>query len=220
MRPSLVHIDVLPRPQAKALRLALGLEEGRLSHPRRAVQPARQAPAEAVPAVRRQVPGQRSHHAAARRLARRAGPPHLPDAPARRGHLVTRMTGRRYLDPGDRLSGRLDPPRPCRGLARWGPGRPAHRARRVRRRPPGRHPVPAPPQDSSPAADRARLHRPRGSSGPGSTTAKPARPAPAYRDHWATGPSASSQAPPPASAGHGIGCTWRITRDEWLNAKG
>ena len=47
MRPSLVHIDVLPRPQAKALRLALGLEEGRLSHPRRAVQPARQAPAEA-----------------------------------------------------------------------------------------------------------------------------------------------------------------------------
>ena len=33
-------------------------------------------------------------------------------------------------------------------------------------------------------------------------------------------PSASSQAPPPAPAGHGIGCTWRITRDEWLNAKG
>ncbi len=28
MRPSLVHISLLPRPQAKALRLALGLEEG------------------------------------------------------------------------------------------------------------------------------------------------------------------------------------------------
>src|SRR5438132_12599942 len=28
MRPSLVHIDVLPRPQARALRLALGLEAG------------------------------------------------------------------------------------------------------------------------------------------------------------------------------------------------
>ena len=28
LRPSLVHIDVLPRPQARVLRLALGLEEG------------------------------------------------------------------------------------------------------------------------------------------------------------------------------------------------
>ena len=35
---------------------------------------------------------------------------------------MTGMTGRRYLDPGSRLSGRLDPPRPCRVLARWGPG--------------------------------------------------------------------------------------------------
>ena len=29
---------------------------------------------------------------------------------------------RRYLDPGDRLSGRLDPPRPCQVLVMWGPG--------------------------------------------------------------------------------------------------
>lgn len=29
---------------------------------------------------------------------------------------------RRYLDPGDRLSGRQDPPRPCRVLTWWGPG--------------------------------------------------------------------------------------------------
>jgi hypothetical protein len=29
------------------------------------------------------------------------------------------MIGRRYLDPGDRLSGRHNPPRPCRILARW-----------------------------------------------------------------------------------------------------
>jgi hypothetical protein len=35
---------------------------------------------------------------------------------------VTRMTGRRYLDPGGRLSGRFDPPRPCRVLSRWGSG--------------------------------------------------------------------------------------------------
>jgi hypothetical protein len=32
------------------------------------------------------------------------------------------VIGRLYLDPGDRLSGRHDPPRPCRVLARWGPG--------------------------------------------------------------------------------------------------
>lgn len=32
------------------------------------------------------------------------------------------MTGRAYLDPGDRLTGRYHPPRPCRVLARWGPG--------------------------------------------------------------------------------------------------
>jgi hypothetical protein len=27
-----------------------------------------------------------------------------------------------YLDPGDRLSGRQDPPRACRVVTRWGPG--------------------------------------------------------------------------------------------------
>jgi hypothetical protein len=32
------------------------------------------------------------------------------------------MPGRRYLDPGDRMTGRYDPARPCRVLARWGPG--------------------------------------------------------------------------------------------------
>ena len=32
------------------------------------------------------------------------------------------MTGRHYLDPGDRMTGRYDPPQPCRVLARWGPG--------------------------------------------------------------------------------------------------
>ncbi len=32
------------------------------------------------------------------------------------------MIGRRYLDPGDRLSGRRDPPQRVTVLARWGPG--------------------------------------------------------------------------------------------------
>lgn len=32
------------------------------------------------------------------------------------------MIGRVYLDPGDRLSGRYDPPRRCQVLARWGHG--------------------------------------------------------------------------------------------------
>jgi Tn3 transposase DDE domain len=36
-----------------------------------------------------------------------------------------------------------------------------------------------------------------GSSGSRSTTTKPTKPAPAYRDHWAAGPSASSQTPAP-----------------------
>jgi hypothetical protein len=36
--------------------------------------------------------------------------------------MTSRMTGRRYPDPGDRATGRYDPPRPCRVLARWGPG--------------------------------------------------------------------------------------------------
>lgn len=27
-----------------------------------------------------------------------------------------------YLDPGDRLTGRYDPPRPCTVTAQWGPG--------------------------------------------------------------------------------------------------
>lgn len=31
------------------------------------------------------------------------------------------MIGRVYLDPGDRMSGRYDPPRRCVILARWGP---------------------------------------------------------------------------------------------------
>ena len=31
------------------------------------------------------------------------------------------MTGRVYLDPGDRLSGRYDPPRRCVVLTRWRP---------------------------------------------------------------------------------------------------
>jgi len=32
------------------------------------------------------------------------------------------MTGRTYLDPGSRASGRYDPPRRCLILTRWGPG--------------------------------------------------------------------------------------------------
>ncbi len=32
------------------------------------------------------------------------------------------MVGRRYLDPGSRLSGRFDPPRECVVLTRWGSG--------------------------------------------------------------------------------------------------
>lgn len=32
------------------------------------------------------------------------------------------MIGRRYLDPGDRLSGRNDPPEVVTVLTRWGPG--------------------------------------------------------------------------------------------------
>ena len=32
------------------------------------------------------------------------------------------MIGRSYLDPGDRMSGRFDPPRPCTVLVRWGSG--------------------------------------------------------------------------------------------------
>ena len=32
------------------------------------------------------------------------------------------MTGRAYLDPGSRMSGRYDPPRRCIVLTRWGPG--------------------------------------------------------------------------------------------------
>jgi hypothetical protein len=36
--------------------------------------------------------------------------------------MADRITGSRYLDPGDRLSGRHDPSRPCVVLTRWGPG--------------------------------------------------------------------------------------------------
>lgn len=32
------------------------------------------------------------------------------------------MIGRRYLDAGDRMSGRKDPPETVTVLARWGPG--------------------------------------------------------------------------------------------------
>jgi hypothetical protein len=32
------------------------------------------------------------------------------------------VIGRTYLDPGDRLSGRDDPPEPVTVLKRWGPG--------------------------------------------------------------------------------------------------
>jgi hypothetical protein len=32
------------------------------------------------------------------------------------------MIGRTYLDPGDRLSGRNDPPTPVVVICRWGPG--------------------------------------------------------------------------------------------------
>jgi hypothetical protein len=32
-----------------------------------------------------------------------------------------------YLDPGDRLSGRYDPPRLCRVVRQWGPGERAER---------------------------------------------------------------------------------------------
>ena len=32
------------------------------------------------------------------------------------------VIGRRYLDPGDRLAGRLDPPMPVVVLVGWGPG--------------------------------------------------------------------------------------------------
>jgi hypothetical protein len=36
--------------------------------------------------------------------------------------MTSGMVGRRYLDPGDRMTGRYDPPRPCRVLVRWRPG--------------------------------------------------------------------------------------------------
>lgn len=32
------------------------------------------------------------------------------------------MIGRDYLDPGDRLAGRYEPPRPCTVLIRWATG--------------------------------------------------------------------------------------------------
>ena len=32
------------------------------------------------------------------------------------------MIGRLYLDPGDKLAGRYDPPRLCEVLVKWGPG--------------------------------------------------------------------------------------------------
>lgn len=32
------------------------------------------------------------------------------------------VVGRTYSDPGDRLAGRYDPPRPCQVLTQWGPG--------------------------------------------------------------------------------------------------
>lgn len=35
---------------------------------------------------------------------------------------MTGMIGRRYLDPGDRLSGRKDPPEVVTVLTRWGTG--------------------------------------------------------------------------------------------------
>ena len=37
------------------------------------------------------------------------------------------MTGRTYLDPGGRLTGHYDPPRPCRILTRWAPRAPGRR---------------------------------------------------------------------------------------------
>jgi hypothetical protein len=35
---------------------------------------------------------------------------------------MTRITGRFYLDPGDRLTGRYTRPRPCTVLVQWGRG--------------------------------------------------------------------------------------------------
>jgi len=32
------------------------------------------------------------------------------------------VIGRTYLDPGDRMAGRYDPPRRCTVLIKWGPG--------------------------------------------------------------------------------------------------
>jgi hypothetical protein len=32
------------------------------------------------------------------------------------------MIGRAYLDPGDRMAGRYEPPRRCLVLIKWGPG--------------------------------------------------------------------------------------------------
>ena len=32
------------------------------------------------------------------------------------------IVGRTYLDPGDRLAGRVDPPRRCVVVCQWGPG--------------------------------------------------------------------------------------------------
>lgn len=36
--------------------------------------------------------------------------------------MPDRVTGTTYLDPGDRLAGRFDPPRRCVVVTRWGPG--------------------------------------------------------------------------------------------------
>lgn len=35
---------------------------------------------------------------------------------------MSSMVGRTYFDPGDRMSGRIDPPVPVTVLTKWGPG--------------------------------------------------------------------------------------------------
>ena len=109
------------------------------------------------------------------------------DAPRRPSHLTSPYGDRAEAVPGPRrLHRRAAVPRQHQWV-----GRPV-----VLRRGP-------PPLGGLLQRGRARLHRPRGSSGSGSTTAKPARPAPAYRDHRAAGPSASSRTPPPPQPGTG-----------------
>jgi hypothetical protein len=56
------------------------------------------------------------------RVHQEPGPDQITAPTALPAYSTPTMVGRTYLDPGDRLSGRIDPPVPVVVLARWGPG--------------------------------------------------------------------------------------------------